>query len=108
MSQIPKIATGCANCTGWVPLVIVTDRQGILHSVGIADAHLDEHQVRIVIDGQELGSGKLAASKKSAGNNGIGLGLPFSDSLRIKIRDVKGATTVPTFWASYVIKTNGS
>ena len=101
---IPKIATSAANTTTWTPLAIVSDARGKINGVGVADAHLDKHYMRIKIDGNTVGDGKISSSIKNAGNGGIQLGLPFNEGFRVEIRDDTNPTSLPTFWVSYIIE----
>jgi len=100
------ITTSSVGGTAPLCLVSIPKARGVLTAIGVAGGP-GYHYFEVTIDGTALSTSYLSGilSGPSHGNNGLGVGLPFEQSLDVTVRNTK---TYPQarFWASYV--TDGS
>jgi hypothetical protein len=87
-------------------LVGVSKTSGVLTAIGVAGGP-GYHYFQVTIDGTVLGRDYLSGilSGPAHGNNGLGVGLPFEQSLDVSICNAKSFPQA-LFWVAYV--TNGS
>lgn len=100
------ITTSSLGGTAPLCLVSIPKASGVLTAIGVAGGP-GYHYFEVTIDGTALSTSYLSGilSGPSHGNNGLGVKLPFEQSLDVTVRNTR---TYPQacFWASYV--TDGS
>ena len=100
------ITTGSVGGTAPLCLVSIPKASGVLTAIGIAGGP-GYHYFEVTIDGTALSASYLSGilSGPSHGNNGLGVGLPFEQSLDVTVRNTK-VYPQARFWVSYI--TDGS
>lgn len=97
-----RVAVSTANTTSYVTLLNVSGVDGVLTSVGVASGK-NYHYFRITIDGATVVSDIMVGSNAQAvaANGGLGVALPFGNSLQVEIKD-SPASPLTRYWAAYV------
>lgn len=94
MSEVPLVVANPAYDTDWQELLTLpkeddddTEISGIINGIGVTQGDEAVHWVKLTIDGREVIKEKFSASYDEYSNNGMGLNLPFENSVKIEIRD---------------------
>ena len=97
------VAVETASSTTYLPLINLQGTDGTLTAIGVASG-ANYHYFRITIDGLHVVTDLLTGSNATvvAANSGLGVSLPFGNSLLVEIRDAPNPSALTKFWASYV------
>lgn len=103
----PHLTIAAADNTAWVTLAHVAGVHGILTGLGVASGP-DYHHFRVAIDGTTLGADFLAGTGVAGHvNNGLNVGLPFSQELTVDARDSPEPSSITRYWVAYVTGNRG-
>ena len=104
MSKKPIVVSLPANQTSWRTILYVpASVTGRLKGIGVVQTENDVSHIQIHVDNSELIKTKIGSSHNSAGNDGINLDIPFTDGLKIQVKDGKNPSNNTRFWASCVV-----
>jgi hypothetical protein len=98
----PHLTISSVGGTSPIDLVNVSEASGVLTAIGVAGGP-GYHYFQVTIDGTKLGRDYLSGilSGPAHGNNGLGVYLPFEQSLDVSICNQK-CFPQALFWAAYV------
>jgi hypothetical protein len=98
----PHLKIAPADSVTWVELAKVDGDSGTLTAIGVAGGP-DYHYFQIEIDDVIVADDYLAGTAVGGhANNGIGVALPFSAKLIVRVKDAPAGRAITRFWAAYV------